>query len=172
MRLGILSDTHDRLKRTRRAVELLRAEGAEALIHCGDLTRPEIVPVCAVLPCWFVFGNNDADDVPALRQAMAEAGAVCLEWGGEVTLAGKRIGVVHGHMHTDVRRLLAARPDYLLSGHSHIPGDRRDGPTRRINPGALHRAAEFTVALLDLAKDELRFLTVTRGEAGTGTTTG
>jgi predicted phosphodiesterase len=66
-------------------------------------------------------------------------------------------------MHTDIRRLLAAQPDYLLSGHSHIASDARTGPTRRINPGALHRAAEFTVALLDLEEDILRFLAVPRG---------
>jgi putative phosphoesterase len=162
MRLGILADTHDRLTRTQSAVELLRSQGAELLIHCGDLTGPEIVPICAVLPCYFVFGNNDADDVLTLQKAMSDAGAVCLEWGGEVTLAGKRIAVVHGHMHSDVRRLLVARPDYLLSGHSHIRGDWREGPTRRINPGALHRADEYTVALLDLATDDLRFLTVAR----------
>jgi putative phosphoesterase len=162
MRLGILSDTHNQLVRTRRAVEMLQAEGAEDLIHCGDLTEPEVVPLCAVLPCWFALGNNDADNVPNLERAMAEVGAVSLGWGGEITLAGKRIAVVHGHMTSDLRRLLASRPDYLLSGHWHIPADRRDGPTRRINPGALHRADEFTVALLDLQTDELRFLTVPR----------
>jgi uncharacterized protein len=162
MRLGILSDTHDQQPRTRRAVELLLAEGADVLIHCGDLTGPEMVTACTVLPCYFVLGNNDADNVPELRRAMTEAGAICLEWGGEVTLAGKRVAVTHGHMHTDVRRLLAARPDYLLSGHSHIAADRRDGPTRRINPGALHQADEFSVALLDLETDDLRFLTVPR----------
>jgi putative phosphoesterase len=162
MILGILSDTHNQLPRTRAAVALLRAHGAAALVHCGDLTEPEIVPICATLPCWFALGNNDADNVPALRRAIADAGAVCLGWGGEVTLAGKRVAVAHGHMGTDVRRLLAARPDYLLSGHSHHPADRRDGPTRRINPGALHRAEEYTVALLDLESDELRFLTVPR----------
>ena len=43
MRIGILSDTHDQIARTTRAVVLLRAEGAEALVHCGDLTGPEIV---------------------------------------------------------------------------------------------------------------------------------
>jgi putative phosphoesterase len=162
MRLGILSDTHNQMARTTRGVELLQAEGVEALIHCGDLTEPEVVPLCAVLPCWFVLGNNDADNVPHLERAMAEAGAVSLGWGGEVTLAGKRIAVVHGHMTSDVRRLLVARPDYLLSGHSHIPADRRDGPTRRINPGALHRADDFTVAILDLETEELRFLSVPR----------
>jgi putative phosphoesterase len=162
MRLGILSDTHDRLARARRAVELLRAEGADVLVHCGDLTGPEVVAACAALPAYFVFGNNDADNIPHLRRAMAEAGAVCLGWGSEVTLAGKRVAVVHGHLHTDVRRLFTASPDYLLSGHSHSRRDQRHGPIRRINPGALHRAAEFTVALLNLESDELRFLTVPR----------
>ena len=66
MLLGILSDTHDQVATTRKAVELLRAEGAVALIHCGDLAGPEIVAICSVLPLWFVFGNWDADKVPAL----------------------------------------------------------------------------------------------------------
>jgi uncharacterized protein len=160
MRIGIISDTHNRLARTAAAVELLRHKGAETLIHCGDLTGAEVVHLCGVLPTYFVLGNNDADNVPALLRAIEEVGGVSLKWGGEVTLAGKRIAVVHGHLHTDVRRLLAAQPDYLLSGHSHVPSDSRVGPTRRINPGALHRAAAFTVALLDLETDALELLTV------------
>ena len=72
MRLGILADTHDELSRTRTAVQMLRASGAEALIHCGDLASPPIVAACAVLPCWFVFGNHDSDWVPALQQAVRE----------------------------------------------------------------------------------------------------
>jgi putative phosphoesterase len=162
MKVGILSDTHNHLARTTAAVALLRSEDASVLIHCGDLTGKEIVGVCGVLPAYFVFGNNDADNLPALRQAIGDVNGVCLEWGGELTLAGKRVAVVHGHMHTDVRKLLAGHPDYLLSGHSHHTSDTCVGVTRRINPGALHRATEFTVALLDLERDELRFLSVAR----------
>jgi uncharacterized protein len=162
MRLGVLSDTHNQLVRTRLAIALLQEQGAEALIHCGDVTGPEVVAVCAALPSHFVFGNNDADNIPALRRAIDKAGAVCLGWGGEVTLAGQRIAVAHGHLGTDVRRLLADRPDYLLSGHSHIAGDHWAGQTRRINPGALHRARVFTVALIDLDTTEVRFLPVPR----------
>jgi len=58
--------------------------------------------------------------------------------------------------------VLEAQPDYLLSGHSHESMDRRDEPTRRISPGALHRASEYTVANFDLLKDELKFLSVPR----------
>jgi hypothetical protein len=162
MLLGILSDTHDQLERTRIAVDLLRGEGAEALIHCGDLMTPPIVAVCAALPCYFVFGNNDAD-LPELRQAMAEAErAICLGWGGTITLAKRRIAVTHGHRLAEVRGLLETAPDYLFTGHSHLANDWREGPTRRINPGALYRAREYTVALMDLETDELRFLTVPR----------
>ncbi|WP_020475500.1 metallophosphoesterase family protein [Zavarzinella formosa] len=160
MRIGILSDTHDHLSRTRRAVEILLAEGADILIHCGDLTSPDIVAVCAVRPFYFVFGNHDADQAPELRAAAAQTGSVCLEWGGIVELEGKRVGVAHGHMTVDVRRVIADRPDYLLTGHSHDKHDRMNGPIRRINPGALFRADEFTVAVLDLPEGELRFLNV------------
>jgi putative phosphoesterase len=162
MRVGILSDTHNQLERTVRAIEILTAARAAALIHCGDLTTPDIVAACAALPSYFVLGNNDADNVPALSSAIAGIHGVNLDWRGEVTLAGKRLGVVHGHFHRDVRRLLAARPDYLLYGHSHIADDRREEGVRWINPGALYRAKEFSVAVLDLATDQLEFLSVPR----------
>ena len=81
MLLGILSDTHDQLARTIRAVAILREQGAEVLIHCGDLLGPPIVAACSILPFHFVFGNNDADDVPYLRTAAVES--VPTVWGGE-----------------------------------------------------------------------------------------
>lgn len=162
MRLGILSDTHDKLDRTIQAVALLREAGVDALVHCGDLTGPAIVEACAVLPCWFVYGNNDADSVPALRRAAAEFGPTCLEWGGIFEWGGKRIGVVHGHLGSDVRRVLSAQPHFLLTGHSHQRGDTMAGPVRRINPGALHRAAEFSAAILNVETGGLQWLSIAR----------
>jgi putative phosphoesterase len=160
MLLGILSDTHDELERTQAAVRLLREHGAEALVHCGDLSSPAIVAACSQVRCWFALGNHDADNVPALEEAARQNGAVCLGWGGEIELDGKLIAVAHGHMSSDIRRALARRPHYLFSGHSHIPSDRLEGLVRRINPGALSDADQFTVAILDLLMDELRLLTL------------
>jgi putative phosphoesterase len=161
MRIGILSDTHDRLARAITAVECLVAEGADVLIHCGDLCGPEIVYALERRPSYFVFGNNECD-LTGLRRATRDTGGTCLEWGGIVELANKRIAVTHGHLDKEVRKLVAANPDYLLSGHSHTRHDYREGSTRRINPGALHRASAFSVALLDLESDELRFLPIER----------
>ena len=160
MRLGILSDTHDELARTHLAVSMLRDAGAETLIHCGDLASPPIVEACSVIPLWFTFGNHDSDMVPHLWKAATDYGATCLGWGGVVELSGKRIGVAHGHMTIDTRRVLSERPDYLLFGHSHFASDQTKESIRRINPGALHRSDEYTVAILDLESNQLQLLRV------------
>lgn len=162
MKLGILSDTHNQQDRTRRAVAMLCEAGVERLVHCGDITGCEIVSICSLLPCYYVLGNNDWDYATELRAAIQETDGACLMWGGELDLAGRRIGITHGHHHTEVRKLMATELDYLLSGHSHIAHDLHIGAVRHINPGALHRATSFSVAVLDLAADELTFLPVRR----------
>jgi predicted phosphodiesterase len=115
------------------------------------------------LPFFMVFGNNDDYVIPEIRRKMsAMTDAVCLEWGDEVELGGRRIAMTHGHLTTDIQRLLKSSPDYLFTGHSHVPGDWKVGTTRRINPGALHRAKSFSIATLDLDTDRLQFIDVPR----------
>ncbi len=160
MRLGMLSDTHDELARTQRAVLTLRDAGAEVLVHCGDLASPPIVETLAMLPAWFVLGNHDSDMVPYLQRAALEFGPVCLGWGDVIEISGRRIGVAHGHMTSDIRHVLTKRPEFLLTGHSHIASDTMVDGMRRINPGALHRADEYSVAVLDLLTGELQVIHV------------
>jgi uncharacterized protein len=160
MLIGILSDTHNEFARTARAVAMLRTAGAEVLVHCGDISEPELIPVVAVLPTYFTFGNHDADMVPHLERAIAECQCVSLSWGDEIVLAGQRIAVAHGHMHLDIGRLMALRPRYLLTGHLHFPYDRMQEGVRRICPGALHRADAYTVAMLNVQTGSLQTLTV------------
>ena len=160
MLIGILADTHDELRRTEHAVDVLRNAGAELLVHCGDLTGKDIIRICSALPLYFTLGNHDCDMVRELETAAADYGAVCLAWGGEFTAADKRIAVVHGHLTMDLQPLLDKQPDYLLSGHSHATHDFYVGSTRRINPGALHRADVFTVAMLDAVSGKLQFLPI------------
>ena len=95
MRWGILSDTHDRVERTKAGVGLLVNAGAEALIHCGDITIPEVVYELAPLPSYFVFGNCDFD-LDELRRAIASIGGTCLERGGLIERDGRRLAVTHG----------------------------------------------------------------------------
>ena len=159
MKIGILSDTHDEVGRASLAVATLIGAGAEALVHCGDITSPAVVLECGGLPGYYVFGNNDFD-LDDLRRTILGVGGVCLERGGAIELDGRRVAVTHGDSTREVRRLLDLDPDYLLFGHSHRATDERRGATRWINPGALHRANPRSVAVLDLRADLLEFLTI------------
>ncbi|WZO95809.1 metallophosphoesterase family protein [Isosphaeraceae bacterium EP7] len=154
MRIGLISDTHDKLARTEMAVRRLLDEGAEVLLHCGDLTTAGAVERCVGVPAYFVLGNNDYDE-KGLRKAIEDSGGTCLGLGGEIEIAGRRLAITHGHSGHMVRRLSVSAPDYLFYGHTHVAVDELHGKTRWINPGALHRAEDYRAALLNLETGEL-----------------
>ena len=159
MLIGIISDTHDRLERTARAVKLFEAARMETIIHCGDITDQSILALFAGTPTFFVMGNNDDD--AELRQASKLMDHLhYLQGGAVIELAGKRIGVTHGHLHRVVSELIRQTPDYLLSGHTHCAHNQMHQGIRCINPGALHRASEYSIATLNLVTDDLQFLPV------------
>lgn len=159
MRIGIISDTHDQIRRTGIATRLLMDQGAEILIHCGDITIPDIVYEFHVLPTYFVFGNCD-DQLGHLEKAMVAVGGTCLGRGECIGLAGRKLAVTHGDSDRELTRLISLSPDFLFTGHTHRAMDKREGTIRRINPGALHRASFWSVALLDLVSDSLEFLRI------------
>jgi putative phosphoesterase len=161
MKIGILSDTHNQVERTRIAVAMLKTRGAEALIHCGDITTPEVVYECGVIPSHFVFGNCDYNRA-SLQKAMEVIGGICLGRGDVISLGGRKLAVTHGDSESELNRLEGLQPDYLFTGHTHHQIDERIGDIRRINPGALHRASYWSVALLDLKSDELEILRIER----------
>lgn len=160
--IGVLSDTHGRADAAAAGIATLRAAGAEFLIHCGDVGGEGILDLLAGTRCAFVWGNNDYDRASLNRYA----NEIGLQPGGdfiELEFGGKRIAVTHGDNLKLVRRATDehAGYDYLLLGHTHIPSDQRNGRVRIVNPGALHRAAKKTVALIDLTSDAVRHLVVT-----------
>ena len=160
MILGILSDTHDRVDAAAAAVAALKAAGADHYLHCGDVGGEGVLDQLAGLPAAFVWGNNDWDRA-ALQRYATDLGIECFGAFGELELGGKRIALTHGDDLRAVRRVLDGQAhDYLFVGHSHVKADGRVGRVRVVNPGALHRAKEKTVATLDTAADALRFITI------------
>ena len=149
MRIGVLSDTHGRIDRTQEAVRMLESLEVEAVLHCGDIGSAEIVRMLARWPAHYVFGN--VDDPDSLRAAIAEAGASCYEWFGSLEWEGRRIALLHGD---DVRRLrettASGQWDLVCHGHTHVAAIRREGPTRIVNPGALHRTTSPSIAVVEL----------------------
>src|SRR5438105_2985540 len=116
MMVGILSDTHDRSEAMAAAVKMLEANGAEFLIHCGDVGSEMILDYLAGIPAAFVWGNCDFDRRGLQRYAQG-LGITCLENLGELELGGKKFVVLHGDDERTKQCILAEqRHDYLLQG--------------------------------------------------------
>ena len=166
--LGLLSDTHGKADACREALDVLTDLGATAFVHCGDVCGEAVLDELAGRRAWFVWGNNDVDRRKEKRYAES-LGLTCLGDFGRFAFGGKQIAVTHGDDPRRVVRLCAdaeagtvppdagQTDDYLLTGHTHVPHDRRFGRMRWINPGALYRASPKTFALLDVAGDTLTY---------------
>lgn len=160
MKIGVVSDSHGRAARTGAAIALLREGGAEMILHLGDFETRAVIDELVGHPVRLVFGNcDDERDLGAYAAAM---GLAVDHPAGVVEIDGKRIGFTHGHLESAMVELFDQGVDYLLHGHTHRLRDEMSGPTRVINPGALHRASRYTVALLDPEADELEVLTIPR----------
>ena len=159
MRIGIVSDTHGRHLAAGLALGQLRDRGVVTVLHCGDIDDAETVALFRGLDAHFVFGNCDWDK-EGLRTAIQEVGAALHEHWGQLELEGVKLAFLHG----DDKALMSEVEnsgafDYLFYGHTHQAEEHRTGPTRVINPGALHRARPKTFVVLDLTSGRVESLT-------------
>jgi putative phosphoesterase len=160
MIVGILSDSHGRADTAAIAVQILLDRGAEYLVHCGDVGGDDVLDTLAGHPAMFVFGNTDYDH-GALTTYAAAIGVACGRTCGKLSFGGKLAVVTHGDDSALVQRLLKEQQiDYLFMGHTHVKLDRREGKVRIINPGALYRTSQKTVAVLDTVADSVEFVPV------------
>jgi len=156
--IGILSDTHGHVEATGVAIELLRGRGATYFLHCGDVGSPAVLDQMAGLSAAFVWGNCDSDRTGLQRYA-ERLGIGCHGAYGDLTIDGKRVALMHGDDGRLSKMIVAEQKhDYLCHGHTHTRGEGWAGRVHVINPGAVHRAKERTVALLDTVSDRVEFL--------------
>jgi hypothetical protein len=119
--LGVISDTHGLVRPE--AVNAL--EGADMIIHAGDIGMPEVLETLhALAPVVAVRGNNDTGDWASIlpETEVVEVGGVALY-------------VLH-----DVKALdldpVAAGFHAVISGHSHRPAMATRQGVLFLNPGS------------------------------------
>ena len=129
MKVLIVSDTHGRDENLETAV--YREDPFDYLIHCGDVEGREIFTEALVdCPCCIVAGNNDFfTDLPREE---------------EITLAGKKILVTHGHYygvsmgHAGILDEAMSRDcQAVFYGHTHRPVAQTESGILVVNPGSL-----------------------------------
>ncbi|MBW3660629.1 MAG: YfcE family phosphodiesterase [Gemmatimonadetes bacterium] len=127
MRIGVVSDTHDRVLGA--LYEAL--EGVDEVLHAGDIASQDaLVEIEAIAPVTAVYGNMDE---AALRQRLPPELLVERE--------GVKIALVHGHRQGRARvddfveKYAVIRPDLVIFGHTHEPLSRVWDEVRYFNPG-------------------------------------
>lgn len=150
MRIGVVSDTHGHVLNALRAARMLEQLGVEEVLHCGDIGTEEIPPVFSAWLAHYVFGNCD-DDERGLRESIERLGKTCHGRFGDITLAGRRIAIIHSDDVRKFRETIASGDyDLVCYGHSHKAEFHQQGKTLVLNPGALFRASPHTIAVVDL----------------------
>jgi len=137
MILSVMSDTHDHIWNLRKALELIKERGAEAIIHCGDFVAPFMLKELeqAAIPVHGVFGNNDGDQYLLTKLSMTELSSITL-YGllGELELDGFRVAFTHYRPVAD-GLVATGRFDLVCFGHSHEAFLDKKGETVLLNPG-------------------------------------
>jgi putative phosphoesterase len=162
MKLGIVSDTHGHVENTLAAVRMLESLEVDEVLHCGDIGTTAIPKLFARWPTHFVFGNCDYQR-DELRQAIQAAGLTCHDRFADLTLAGRRIAVIHSDDGERFRQTIYyGTYDLVCYGHSHMAEFHRVGSTLVLNPGALYRANPHTIALVETATLDVQIMATGR----------
>ncbi len=146
MRIGVLSDTHDRLPAMDHALALLRQRGVEMLVHPGDVIAPFAAKrlLAWTGPLKITYGNNDGER-RGLKSVLPQIqdGPLSFEAGGRQIL-------LHHFIDWCSPESIAAA-EIIVTGHTHeVVNETRDGRLF-LNPGECCGwvNGRCTVAILD-----------------------
>lgn len=120
-RIGIISDTHGLLRPE--VEETLR--GCEAILHGGDVNKPEIIEkLNRIAPTYVVRGNNDKEWAGKLPETLT------------VSLCGIRFYMVHNKKYIPKREEDLKDVDIIVYGHSHKYEEKQENGRLLLNPGS------------------------------------
>ncbi len=154
MKIGLMSDTHDRIDAVEKAIDFFNHERVAHVLHAGDLVSPFVAPKFAKLKAklHYVWGNNEGDR-EFIRVKFGEIGVEPLGNFASLNLDGRKIALLHGTHEEIVDVLLKSGAyDVVVRGHNHR-AEIREGKTLLVNPGEVcgYLTGRMTIAVLDSA---------------------
>ena len=130
MKIGVLSDTHDRLPAIDAAIAEFLRRGVEAVIHPGDIVAPFAAKRLLLWkgPLYVTYGNNDGER-KGLKTVLPQIQDGLLN----IELGGRRILVHHYDAWCQVPDI--RRAEIIITGHTHeVVNEVREGRLY-LNPG-------------------------------------
>lgn len=159
MKVGVISDTHDRMPTFRHAIALFKRLKVKAVFHAGDYVAPFaaelIAPQALSIPVYCVYGNNDGE-LDGLKAVLPNV----VEGPLRVKL-GDRTIVMH-HRIEALQTSEMANADVVITGHTHETVNESRYGRLHLNPGECCGwiTDRCTVALLDLDTTEAQIIEV------------
>ena len=145
MLVGIISDTHNNKEISLKAIEYLNSRGTSIILHCGDWHTPSFLETFkeTSIPLKGILGN--CDTALEVYKYKLEYEWKDLDLKVEIfasplklTIAGKRIAIVHGNDNEILTSLIeSGKFDLVCYGHTHRSLIQKNGNTLIVNPGTI-----------------------------------
>ncbi len=159
-KFAIISDTHNNYKKGERVKEILKEEGIDFIIHCGDIGEPNYLKeVFKGFNVRAILGNMD-EGYGEIEEYNNLPNIVVYEDTGEETINNKKIAF--NHFPSIAKKLAKTNKyDFVFYGHTHKPWEEKIGECILLNPGNVAGMLyNSTFAIYDFKKDifELKIL--------------
>lgn len=146
MKIGILSDTHAKEQRAKKALDKLLQDGAEFIVHAGDIITVETLELLKNCGKKYiaVYGNNDSHLIQYHKQYNLVIEPYYFE------LADTKFKLMHLPFY------MSGDAEVVLSGHTHKFSSEFYGKTLFLNPGEVCAREKplSEYVMLEISKDE------------------
>ncbi len=162
MRVGVMSDTHDRVPAVAELIRQMAEAGVSMMLHAGDFCSPFVLKPFedSHMTLAGVFGRNDGDPEGLSTRASAGIGLELSESPHSFDVGGERILIVHDI--GDVQQRSLEAHSIVIHGATHLQEMKTRGNTLILNPGEgcgwIHGTPQ--AAILDLDSKHVDFLSL------------
>jgi len=165
LKIGIISDTHDHITNTKKAVQIFNEQNVEIVFHAGDIISPFMVPLAfkeLKSKLIAVFGNNDGE-LLVLKEKFKEIEADIKGNQFTLDLDGKKIALFHTIEPAILDAIIQSNKfAVIIHGHTHNAEVKKINNTLIINPGEVcgYLTGKATIGIVDLDKLEAKLITL------------
>ena len=162
MRVGVMSDSHDRVPAVAEIIRQMAEGGVTMVFHAGDFCSPFVLKPFeeSHMTLAGVFGRNDGDPEGLSTRASAGIGLEVFESPHSFDVGGDRILIVHDI--GDVQHRSLEAHSIVIHGATHQQEMKTRGDTLILNPGEacgwIHGTPQ--AAILDLDSKHVDFLSL------------
>ena len=159
---AVISDTHNNVQNTQRALNICRGKSIDTILHCGDFTSPETVNLFAGFQIIHVVGNGDIAAQKINSSLMSSNSQYFSGWTFEGKINEISLAATHGHLSGKLEQLVyTGQAQYVFYGHTHQKKDMTIRSRRVINPGALggaYRGDTRSFCIFNIKSAALEFI--------------